>query len=392
MIYYDLEWTYFLLLSLDVLTDEKLLLDFELEVLNENPVVVLLISSLAELSLTKLSFGFEDDVEVVALPKVKVLDEPLTAEPNGWPKPKPEVVLKVELFDCPKVIADELFVEPNVIIDEEEPNVNFDGSFGLSETFLFGFGSSQQTHLSSVFLFLASQTLHFHSSAARVGLVIPAAAQLNPFNVGLSSLLVSDDLLSVLVSAGLPKVIVELPEDEPKVNFGGSFGLSEDFLFGFGSSQQTHLSSVFLFLASQTLHFHSSAARVGLVIPAAAQLNPFNVGLSSLLVSDDLLSVLVSAGLPKVIVELPEDEPKVNFGSSFGLSEDFLFGFGSSQQTHLSSVFLFLTSQTLHFHSSAAKVGFAIPAAAQLNPNVVDFKDESFLPILALGFSPSSDP
>jgi len=72
-----------LLLSLDVLTDEKLLLDFELEVLNENPVVVLLISSLAELSLTKLSFGFEDDVEVVALPKVKVLDEPLTAEPNG---------------------------------------------------------------------------------------------------------------------------------------------------------------------------------------------------------------------------------------------------------------------------------------------------------------------
>jgi len=157
---------------------------------------------------------------VVVLPKVIGLDVEL--EVKGLPNPKVEAVLVVE-FCCPKLTV--LVVLPKVI-DEELPNVNFGGSFGLSEAFLFGFGSSQQTHLSSVFLFFASQTLHFHSSAAKVGLTIPAAAQLNPVVIGLESFLISSDLVSEgLVSIGLPKVILD--EDEPKVNFGGSFDLSE---------------------------------------------------------------------------------------------------------------------------------------------------------------------
>jgi len=145
-----------------------------------------------------------------------------------------------------------------------EPNVNFEASFVLSVDFLFGFGSSQQTHLSSVLLFLASQTLHFHSSAAKVGFFIPAAAQSNPVAAGLVSLdsvvvvvFVSADaaglpnvIVVVLVSddaIGFPKVIVEAAEAPPNVNFEVSFGLSEAVLFGFGSSQHTHLASVFLF-------------------------------------------------------------------------------------------------------------------------------------------------
>jgi len=90
-----------------------------------------------------------------------------------------------------------------------------------------------------------------------------------------------------------------------------------------------------------------------------------------------------AAGLPKVIDEEP---PNVNFGASFGLSEAFLFGLGSSQQTHLSASFLFLASQTLHFHSSAAKVGFFIPAAAQLNPPVKGFDIDASLSVLLISF------
>ena len=278
---------------LNIVVDEPKVLDVEvvLEVVNENPVVVVLVLLFVVVELNEKPTGLEVEEVVVVLPKDIGFDDAF--EVKGLPNPKVDAVVVVVL-GCPKLMVLPV-VLPNVIDEELLPNVNFGASFGLSEVFLFGLGSSQQIHLSASFLFLASQTLHFHSSAAKVGFFIPAAAQSNPVDVGLVSVTFPKEtevLVSVDSAVGLPKVIEEEP---PNVNFGASFGLSEAFLFGLGSSQQTHLSASFLFLASQTLHFHSSAAKVGFFIPAAAQLNPvigfdIDVSLSVLLISFDFLS------------------------------------------------------------------------------------------------------
>ncbi len=206
-----------------------------LELANEKPVVVVLVLPFVVVELNEKPTGLEVEEFIVVLPKVIGFD--VAFEVKGLPNPNAGAVVVV-VVGCPKLTT--LVVLPNVTDEELLPKVNFGVSFGLSEVFLFGFGSSQQTHLSASFLFLASHTLHFHSSAAKVGFFIPAAAQSNPVEVGLVSVVFPKEtgvLVSVDSAAGLPNVMEDEP---PNVNFGASFGLSEVFLFGFGSSQQTH--------------------------------------------------------------------------------------------------------------------------------------------------------
>jgi hypothetical protein len=148
------------------------------------------------------------------------------------------------------------------------------------------------------------QTLQVHAPGGFVGILSPAAAQL------------------------------KLPEE-------GVAGL------GRGSSQETHLVLADSLSTMQTLHVHVPGAFVGILSPAAAQLNP-PVGATG----------LGSSGTAAGTVEVP-------FVTESGR--------GSSHDTHLNLLASLGTIQVPHVQEPAAFMGGFTPAASQLKPTGTGF-------------------
>jgi len=162
----------------------------------------------------------------------------------------------------------------------------------------------------------AMQTLQVHVPGAFVGILSPAAPQLNP----------PDGTTGSLGSSGA------VVEPEARVALGR------------GSSQEAHFILAASLSTMQTLQVHVPGAFVGSLRPAAAQLNPPPDGTTA-----GLGSCCCCSG---PVVEAA--------GAALGR--------GSSQEAHFVLVASLSTMQTLQAHVPGAFVSTLSPAAPQLNP------------------------